>query len=746
MPHPRLSCAALLLALLARPAAAQEKPAPKPAGDKGPAPARTVEELARAARPSVVVIRVTGRGGKKDGLGSGFVVSPDGLIATNLHVLGEARPFEVQTADGKRHKVTAVHASDRSLDLALLRVETKGLPALELGDSDTLRDGQAVVALGHPRGLQHSVVSGVVSGRPKVEGKTMIQLAMPIEQGNSGGPVLDTQGRVRGIVTLKSQVTPNLGFAMPVNALKALLKKPNPVPLARWITIGTLSPDDWTLVFDGRWRQRNGTITADGLGQGFGGRSLCLSRRPPPPVPFEVSVAVRLNDEAGAGGLVFHADGGDKHYGFYPSAGQMRLSRFAGPDVFSWKVLHQKPSPHYRPGEWNVLKVRVEKGRILGYVNDRLVVESEDDAFTAGKVGLAKFRNTRVEFKNFRVGDKLPPSTPPAEVVARVTKAVTDLPAEAKPEGALVERMLPDAPASLAVLRERARRLEQQAARLRELAAAVHHKQVLDELARLTGVKEADIDLVHAALVLAKLDNEELDVAAYRNQVERLAREVAQVLPKGAGEKEKLAALNKELFEGRGFHGSRGDYYNRSNSYLNEVLEDREGLPITLSLLYMEVGRRLGLKMEGVGLPGHFVVRHVPAKGKPQLLDVYEGGKPLSRADADRKVRDATGKGLRPGDLAPVGKRALLVRVLYNLRGLAEKEADAAGLLRYQDAIVVLAPENATERLTRAGMRYQGGDRKGSIADLDWLLEHDTPGLDRERVLELRRVLTRPER
>jgi serine protease Do len=742
MPHPRLPLAALLLALLAQPAAAQEKPA----GDKEPARARTVEELAKAARPSVVVIRVTGRGGKKDGLGSGFVVSADGLIATNLHVLGEARPIEVQTADGKRHPVTAVHAFDRSLDLALLRIGTKGLPALELGDSDALRDGQAVVALGHPRGLQHSVVSGVVSGRPKVDGKNMIQLAMPIEQGNSGGPVLDMQGRVRGIVTLKSQVTPNLGFAMPVNALKALLKKPNPVPLARWITIGTLNPDDWAIVFDGRWRQRNGTITADGPGKGFGGRSLCLSKRPTPPVPFEVSVTVRLGDESGAGGLVFHADGSDKHYGFYPSAGQMRLSRFAGPDVFSWKVLHQKPSPHYRPGEWNVLKVRVEKGRILGYVNDKLVVESDDDAFTEGKVGLAKFRNTHVEFKHFRVGDKLPPSVPPAAVVARVTKAVTDLPAEGKPDRALVERMLPDAPASLGVLRERARLLEQQAARLRELAAAVHQRQVLDELARVTGVKEADIDLVHAALLLARLDNEELDVAAYRSQVERLVREVAQALPKGAGEKEKLATLNKELFEGRGFHGSRSDYYNRSNSYLNEVLEDREGLPITLSLLYAELARRLGLKVEGVGLPGHFVVRHVPAKGKPQLIDVYEGGKPMSRADAERKVRDMTGKGLKPGDLAPVGKRAMLVRLLYNLRGLAEKDADAAGLLRYQDAIVVLAPDNATERLTRAGLRYQAGDKKGSIADLDWLLEHDTPGLDRERVLELRRILTRPER
>jgi regulator of sirC expression with transglutaminase-like and TPR domain len=109
-------------------------------------------------------------------------------------------------------------------------------------------------------------------------------------------------------------------------------------------------------------------------------------------------------------------------------------------------------------------------------------------------------------------------------------------------------------------------------------------------------------------------------------------------------------------------------------------------------------------------------------------------------------VEAITGKGLQPGDLARVSKRDLLVRVLYNLRNLAQKEGDAAGLLRYQDAVVMLAPDNATERLARAGFRYQSGDKRGSIADLDWLLEHNPPGLDRERVMELRRILTRPER
>ena len=117
---------------------------------------------------------------------------------------------------------------------------------------------------------------------------------------------------------------------------------------------------------------------------------------------------MRLDDEAGAAGLVFHADGGDKHYGFYPTGGQLRLTRFDGPDVFSWKILKDQRSPHYRPGEWNTLKVRVEKERILCYVNDQLVIESADTGLPAGKVGLAKFRDTRAEFKHFQLARQIP--------------------------------------------------------------------------------------------------------------------------------------------------------------------------------------------------------------------------------------------------------------------------------------------------------------------------------------------------
>jgi S1-C subfamily serine protease/regulator of sirC expression with transglutaminase-like and TPR domain len=718
--------------------------AEEPSTDKGAA-ALSVEKLAEKLRPSVVVVTVQGRDGKREGLGTGFVLSGDGLIATNLHVIGEGRAITVETADGKKYDVTEVHASDRRLDLAVVKIAAKGLTPLRLGDSTTLKTGQAVLAMGNPQGLKHSVVSGVVSGLREIDGRALIQLAMPIEPGNSGGPLVDMQGRVHGLLTIKSLVTDNLGFAVAINALKPLLAKPNPVPMSAWLTIGALDADEWEPLMGAHWSQRAGRIKVEGPGEGFGGRSLCLSRRPMPPLPFEIAVSVRLDDESGAAGLAFHSDGGDRHYGFYPTGGKLRLTRFDGPDVFSWKILEDKASPHYRPGAWNTLKVRLEKGRILCFVNDKLVMESKDDGLTEGRLGLAKFRDTKAEFKHFRTGKQLAPAPPPADAAERLGKLIETLPREGKPKSEDVGRLAREGPAGPALLRERARALEEQAARMRHLAAAVEQRAVLDELTRATAGKDESIDLVRAALLLARLDNADVDVDAYRAEVERMAGKVKGGLAKDATETDKIEALNRYFFKERGFHGSRADYYNRSNSYLSEVIDDREGLPITLSVLYMELARRLGLKVEGVGLPGHFVVRHVPAKGRPRLIDVYEGGEVLTRDEAARKAEAITGRPLQEEQLAAVGNKAIVVRMLHNLLNVADREKDSAAILRYLDAIVAVDADAAEARALRAGVLFQHGDRQGALKDVDWLLEHEPEGLDLDRVRQMRRILTRPE-
>jgi S1-C subfamily serine protease len=235
----------------------------------------SAESIAKQIRPSLVLISTAGRDGKKKGIGTGFVVSTDGLIVTNFHVIGQGRAFDVELS-GTKLTVEAVHASNRALDLAVIKVKKhEKLLALKLADKK-LADGANIVAMGNPHGLKNSVVSGVLSGRREIDGRNMLQLAMPIEPGNSGGPVVDMEGNVHGIVTMKSAVNDNLGFAVTVEDLKTLLEHPNTILMSQWQTIGRMDPNRWKTLFAANWQQRGGQIVVDGSGVEFGGRSLCL--------------------------------------------------------------------------------------------------------------------------------------------------------------------------------------------------------------------------------------------------------------------------------------------------------------------------------------------------------------------------------------------------------------------------------------------------------------------------------------
>ncbi len=701
---------------------------------------RDVSELAARALESVVVITFSGRDGKQEGLGSGFILTADGLIATNMHVIGEARPITVKLRDGRTFPVTKIEASDRHLDLAVLKIEATDLPAIALGDSDVAAQGNSVLALGNPQGLRNSVVAGLLSGKQEIEGQTMLQLAMPIEQGNSGGPLIDLDGKVLGIVTLKSLVTDNLGFAVPINALKPLLENPNPIAMDRWLTIGVLNPRDWKTLFGANWRQRAGRIRVDGTGAGFGGRSLALSNRSVPEIPYEVEVAVKLDDESGAAGLAFGAESDDRHFGFYPSAGSLRLTRFDGPDVFSWNVLEQIRTPAYRPGEWNTLKVRVEADRILCFVNGKRVSIYKDVRVGRGAAGLAKFRDTAAEFKGFRTGESLSSTLPDAEAAREIRERIDaldlsqPLPREARARVA-------DLDASRELLERRARELEREAERLKALADDVDRETILAKINELLAKPEDETDLLHVALLIARIDNPDLDVRAYLDAVEQMAAEIRESLPEESTPEQRLAALDKFLFEELGYHGSRHDYYNSSNSYLNEVIDDREGLPITLSVLYIEMARRLELPIEGVGLPGHFIVRYAPKPGEASLIDPFHKGKRITRDEAAVMVRQNTGRPFDEQDLVAVSPRQIAERMLNNLFGIARNRERVEEMRRYIEALVVVAPEEDRYLWFRAVLNYQTDRHADALSDVDELLSRDSLSIDRGQVQQLKQVL-----
>jgi regulator of sirC expression with transglutaminase-like and TPR domain len=178
---------------------------------------------------------------------------------------------------------------------------------------------------------------------------------------------------------------------------------------------------------------------------------------------------------------------------------------------------------------------------------------------------------------------------------------------------------------------------------------------------------DEELDLGRAALYLAGEQYPSLDVDGYLRQLDRMAEVVRSEIGDTSDQRRLFRALGHHLFERIGFTGNTDDYYNPDNSFLNRVLETLRGIPITLSLVYLETGRRLGLSCYGVGLPGHFLV------GLEELdlyLDPFNAGLLLSSADCRRQVEETFGSRLdwQEEFLSPYSKRDILFRMLTNLK------------------------------------------------------------------------------
>ena len=187
---------------------------------------RTPAEIAARSTPSVVSVRT------EQSLGTGFIVSPDGLIATNLHVVAGNADITVTLSDHREFQVTEIWNGDRQRDLVIMRIQAKKLPVIPLGDSDGIHPGDAIVAIGHPLGLEDTVSNGLVSAVRKLDkGLTVLQISAPIAPGSSGGPIFNDHGEVIGVATAIMLGGQNINFGVPVSYLKELLKRPAAVNL-----------------------------------------------------------------------------------------------------------------------------------------------------------------------------------------------------------------------------------------------------------------------------------------------------------------------------------------------------------------------------------------------------------------------------------------------------------------------------------------------------------------------------------
>lgn len=217
---------------------------------------------------------------------------------------------------------------------------------------------------------------------------------------------------------------------------------------------------------------------------------------------------------------------------------------------------------------------------------------------------------------------------------------------------------------------------------------------------------DEELNLAEAALCVAQDEYPGLDVGEYLNRLDELADRLKQKLAADAGFEARVVALNEFLFDDLGFSGNTDDYYDPRNSFLNEVIDRRVGIPITLSILYMEIGRRVGLELEGVSFPGHFLVKSATDEGDV-VLDPFAGGVPVAEEDLVQRLEMRFGEDQArlaplPQLLAAANKKDILVRMLRNLKAIYLHREAWAKALTTMNRILMIAPNLPEEVRDRA--------------------------------------------
>jgi regulator of sirC expression with transglutaminase-like and TPR domain len=215
-------------------------------------------------------------------------------------------------------------------------------------------------------------------------------------------------------------------------------------------------------------------------------------------------------------------------------------------------------------------------------------------------------------------------------------------------------------------------------------------------LARFAEVVARDeLALDHAALLIGAWDYPTRDLERYRSQLDDIARRVAPGVEQAIGGSERAHAISNYLFGRLGFSGNADDYYDPRNSFLCDVMDRRRGIPISLSVLYLEIARRVGVLAQGVNFPGHFLVR-VAIEDAWLFLDPYNNGAEMTPGDLEGLLRKTTSPTavLEPSVIAAASKRQIVARMLVNLAGIYGRNGDLPRSLDVLERLAILEPAN----------------------------------------------------
>ena len=248
------------------------------------------------------------------------------------------------------------------------------------------------------------------------------------------------------------------------------------------------------------------------------------------------------------------------------------------------------------------------------------------------------------------------------------------------------------------------------------------HRQAADERWRhIVTARAEEVSLAEGALLIAAGEYRDLDVARYLDRIDEMGATLRRRLRSDISPTDALIALNHYVFEDLGFRGNADDYYDPRNSFLNDVIDRKLGIPITLSVLYIEIGRRIGLPLHGVSFPAHFLVKCVLREGAI-ILDPYARGASLGMQDLQERLKGIVANAELPSDLlttmlTATGPREIFVRILRNLRAIYTTKGDRLKALSTCDRIIALLPEEPAEYRDRAELYLELECCRAALAD-----------------------------
>lgn len=252
----------------------------------------------------------------------------------------------------------------------------------------------------------------------------------------------------------------------------------------------------------------------------------------------------------------------------------------------------------------------------------------------------------------------------------------------------------------------------------------MHIPEARRRFAALVNRDQEGFRLAEAALLIAQEEYANLDVTAYLARIDSIADTIKAQLALELDPRRIVQAINTHLFDELGFRGNREHYADPRNSFLNDVIERRLGIPITLSVVYIEIGRLVGLPISGVGMPGHFIVQYT-AQPEPFWIDPFYRGNVMTRADCQQFLQRLYGEKLPWNDafLDPVSDRDILQRMLNNLKIIYARQGEHRRALSVIERILVLSPDLPYEVRDRGLVHYQLGHLQAALYDLQRYLE-----------------------